>query len=163
MDRKRKGKEAKGLRHFVTDVWRLAQVAAVGTVVYSLIAEVVNSASALVAGGVAGAAPNLGAMIIVEIPLENPLAGILIGCILLGILTYIGLKFLCSSEWVQEPVDVEECWTEITWNPFSWVEALVCTVVEVVKWVLKEICKWTEVFAIVLTVVCIVLAVLVLL
>ena len=67
------------------------------------------------------------------------------------------LELICSWEWVQEPTQVEECWEEVTWyKPWSWGMAIVCTLVEVLKWVLKQICKWKKVLVIVLVITCII-------
>jgi len=108
--------------------------------------------------------PILAPLIGVSIPLPGPLAEAYIVCIVVGVILYIVLKYLCAQEWVQERVQIKECWEEVKWyNPFSWFKALVCTIVEVLKWVLKTICKWTEVFVTILVITCIVITTIIIL
>lgn len=93
--------------------------------------------------------------IIFELP--EPVATIILVCVITGTITYLILKEVCEEEWVKEKVKVKECWEEVKWyNPFSWVKAIVCTVKEVLKWVLKQICKIKEIFVTILTIACIV-------
>jgi hypothetical protein len=163
-DRESKKKVSLG-RHFINEVWRLAVLFTAFTALVSLIADVYHKLSVLFAGPPDGmtelealaAAPAVAQLVSVSIPLPDPLAELFIACIFTGVLTYIVLKWVCESQWVQEPVQVKECWEEVTWyNPFSWVAAIVCTVVEVLKWVLKQICGWVEVLIVTLVVICIV-------
>lgn len=101
--------------------------------------------------------------IIVQLP--DPLAEVILANILfVGFLQYILLSWVCESQWVQERVQVKECWEEVTWyNPWSWVKALVCTFVEVLKWVLQQICGWKEIFVIIQVAICITVAIIVVL
>lgn len=63
-------------------------------------------------------------------------------CFVLALWVYLFLGKVCQEEWVQETVNVKKCWKKIKWyNPWSWVKSIVCTFVEVVKWVLKVFCK----------------------
>lgn len=158
-------------RHFFTDAWRLVQGVVALWLLYSFAVHTLWLASqalsgktrALGAAAVAGAGPVAGA-IGIEIPLPDPLAELIIVCIVTGVLTYVVLKWLCQSEWVKQTVNVQECWEEVQWwNPFSWFVAIVCTVVEVVKWVLQQVCKWVEVIVVVLVVTCIVVSIIVVL
>jgi len=157
-------------RRAIIELWRLAQLFVVFSTLYSLIAEVVNKAAVLIEGVPVGmtAAAALAADPLVEpfikivIPLPDPLAELIIACIVIGVLTYIVLKWVCESQWVRETVEIEECWEEVKWyNPFSWFVAIVCTIVEVVKWVLKQICGWVEALVIVLVILCIVISIIV--
>ena len=51
--------------------------------------------------------------------LPPPICTIIL-CVIGGIMVYAVLKEICTEEWVQEPVQVEECWKEVKWyNPFS--------------------------------------------
>lgn len=135
---------------------------------YSLVMRVVNRVAVL-ASGAAGEMTKQEALAAtpvaapgVTIVLPDPLAEVLIACIVLGVITYVVLKWLCHEEWVQEPVQVEECWEEVKWyNPWSWVVAVVCTVKEVLKWVLKQICGWVEVLVSALVIVCIVVGIII--
>ena len=80
---------------------------------------------------------------------------LLLACLALGFVTYLVLVFVCAREWVQEAVDVEECWKEKDWwNPFHWVWVFVCVVKEVLRWVLKLICRWKEVLVTVAVISC---------
>ena len=151
-------------------LWRLAELFVAFTALYSLIAGVLNRIVTL-ASGAAGematrdalaAAPVATPAIGISIPLPDPVAELVIVCIVLGVITYVVLKWLCHEEWVQETVEVEECWEEVKWyNPWSWVVAIVCTVKEVLKWVLKQICGWVEVLVSVLVVACIVVGIII--
>lgn len=152
-------------RRFMADVWRLAQAGVALGALYSLVAHVVNMAYLLFTGGaegltvrqIAAAEPVWSAFIRIIVTVPDPIAEVVILCIVLGVITYVLLKYVCESEWVQETVEVEECWEEVKWyNPWSWVKAIVCTIVEVVKWVLKQICKWVKVVVTVLVIACIV-------
>ena len=145
---------------FVRDVWQLTQGVSVLWLLVSFAVSAFGSAYMLATRGVGAARQSMlahGAGAIgVVVTLPDPVAEILIACILVGVLTYIGLSYVCESEWVQETVRYEDCWKEKDWwNPFHWVWVLVCVVKETVKWVLKQICGWKEIFAIVLTLVCI--------
>lgn len=156
----------------VTQVWRLAQLVAVFTVLYGAVINVANKVSVLLTGPEAGATlaetlaatPVAASTLLVRIPLPDPLAEFIIFCIVTGIITYFVLKWICGYEWVQEKVKIKECWEEVKWyNPFSWFVAIVCTIVEVLKWVLKWICKWVEVLVVILVITCIVVAILIVL
>jgi hypothetical protein len=149
---------------FVFDLWHLSQLVVALGMLYTMIVHVVYKAYLLFSGAtksmtmaqVAAAQPPAAPGITVGLP--DPVAEVVILCIVVGVLTYVVLKYVCESEWVREKVEVEECWEEVKWyNPFSWVVALVCTVVEVFKWVLKQICKWVEVVVTTLVVACIVI------
>ena len=140
----------------------MKEIVALG-MLYSLAAHAINKAYLLFSGAyetmtlnqVAAAAPVL--WVGITIPLPDPVAEILLICIIGGIITYLILAWVCSEEWVQEPVEIEECWEEVKWyNPFSWVKAIVCTVVEVLKWVLKQVCGWKEILVTILVVTCVV-------
>ena len=153
-------------RHFVTDLWRLAQLFVALWLLYSLAAhtlwlasQVITGQAKALGGGALAAAGPAGA-ISISIPLPGYLAEWIIGCIVLGVITYVVLTWLCQSQWVQQPVNVQQCWEEVQWwNPFSWFVAIVCTVVQVLKWVLQQICKWVEVVVILLVVICIVVSI----
>ncbi len=154
-------------RGFASDLSQLLQAGVGLLFLYSLIAHVVNEAYALLwrtkmAVPAAAAAGPLATLVGVRIPLPNPLAEIIIVCIVLGVVTYYVLQWICQQEWVQELVQVEECWEETTWyNPWSWVEAIVCTVKEVLKWILKLICGWIWVAVIGLVILCIILGIII--
>jgi len=156
-------------RHFVTDLWRLVQLFVALWLLYSLAVHtlwlasqvVSGQAKALGAGGLAAAGPVAGA-IGIKIPLPGPLAELIITCIVVGVITYVVLKWLCQSQWVQQPVNVRKCWEEVQWwNPFSWFVAIVCTVVQVLKWVLQQICSWVAVLVTILVIICIVISIIV--
>ncbi|MGD8326580.1 MAG: hypothetical protein PVF65_06665 [Sphingomonadales bacterium] len=148
--------ESNWIKRELTHFWRLAEIVTAYLVLYSLFAEVVNKTAMAFAG--AATAP-LAVLVGITIPLPDPLTEIIIFCIITGVLTYIVLKYVCSEQWVQEPVNVKKCWEEITWwNPWSWIKSIVCTVVEVLKWVLKLICGWVEALVIILVVACIVIS-----
>lgn len=157
-------------RRFVVEVWRLAVLVTAFAALISFAADVIYKLSVLFAGPPAGmtglealaAAPAIALLVGVTIPLPYPLAELILVCIITGVLTYILLKWVCESQWVQEPVEVEKCWEEVRWyNPFSWFVAIVCTIVEALKWVFKQICGWIEVLIVILVVTCIVVAILV--
>jgi hypothetical protein len=159
-------------RELVTGVWRLTQLSVALGVLYSLVIQVANEATTLLAGtsGQASAhahltaAPVASPLIRVVWDLPDPLAEVIIVCIVTGVVTYFVLSWVCSRQWVQEKVSVEKCWEEVRWyNPFSWFSAIVCTVVEVLKWVLKLICGWTWVAVLGLVITCIALGVLLIL
>lgn len=146
----------------VTDVWRILQLTVALGSLYTMIVHVIHKAYLLFSGAVKDmtmsevvssqpvAAPGI------TIGLPDPIAELIIFCIIMGTLTYIVLKYVCETEWVQERVKIKECWEEVKWyNPFSWFVAIVCTFVEVLKWVLKQICKWIEVIVTVLVIACI--------
>lgn len=157
-------------RRAVIEIWRLAQLIVAFATLYSLIIHIVNKVALWVTGIPAdmtvsdalSAAPVATQLIGVKIPLPDPLAEFIIVCIVLGVLTYVVLKWVCEREWVKETVAVEECWEEVKWyNPFSWFVAIVCTIVEVVTWVLKLICGWVGVLVLVLVFLCIIIGVIV--
>lgn len=159
-------------RRFVIEAWRLAVLVTAFAALISFVADVIHKLSVLFTGPPSGmtglealvAAPAVARIVGVAIPLPYPLAELIIACIVTGVLTYIVLKWVCESQWVQEIVEVEECWEEVRWyNPFSWFVAIVCTVVEVLKWVLKQICGWIEILIVILVVTCILVAILVVL
>lgn len=163
MDNTRARKPSSLIPRFTIEVWRLLQLGVAFGALYSLVMHVVNKSYLLLSGAaqemtmrqVANAAPVAAPGITVTLP--DPVAEVVIVCIVLGVITYVVLKYLCKSEWVQETVQVEECWEEVKWyNPFSWFVAIVCTIVEVLKWVLKQICKWVEVVVTILVVACII-------
>ncbi|MEN8134252.1 MAG: hypothetical protein ABFS18_01780 [Thermodesulfobacteriota bacterium] len=145
----------------------LLEIAALGCL-YSLSMHVINKLYLLFTGSyktmtmmqVAAATPVAAPGLTITLP--DPVAEILLVCIIGGVLTYAILKYVCSQEWVQEPVQVQECWTEIQWyNPFSWVEAIVCTFVEVLKWVLKQICGYVEVIVTILVIICVIVGIII--
>lgn len=156
-------------RHdLITELWRLLQLTVGFFTLYSLIANVVNKVALLASGAAGGgaadgmvtAAPVAAPGIVVTLP--GPLAEIGIACIVLGVITYFVLKYLCESEWVQEEVEIEECWEEIKWyNPFSWVKAIVCTIVKALQWVLKTICGWVPVLVTGLVIACVIVSVII--
>ena len=143
--------------------WRLAEEFVALFALYSLVVRIINRSYLFFSGEyktmtlsqVVAAEPVTAAGITVILP--DPVVEILIGCIVVGTITYVTLKYVCREEWVQEPVQVKECWEEVQWyNPFSWFTAIVCTFVEVLKWVLKQICEWVEEIVIGLVIICIV-------
>lgn len=153
-------------------IWRLAALSVPYLIVYTWLATQVNRLSVLFSGDAAGmtsadalsATPVMAPILGIKIPLPDPLAEAIIVCIVTGVILYVVLKYICSQEWVQEEVEIKECWEEIKWyNPWSWVKAIVCTIVEVLQWVLKTICKWTEVFVTALVVLCIIISIIVVL
>ena len=150
-----------GQRHpgVLVDLWRFTQLGVGFYALYSMVAHVASSIGALAADQPAArvvGAPGI------TVTLPDPLAEIIIACIVTGVLTYMLLKYLCQTEWVQEPVEVKKCWEEIKWyNPWSWVKAIVCTVVEVLKWVLKQICGWVEVLVVILVITCIIVGIII--
>lgn len=155
---------------FILDIWRLLQLTVALGFLYTLLMRVINRGYLLLSGAtkdmtmsqVDSASPVAAPGITIGLP--GPIAETVIACIVLGTITYIVLKYLCESEWVQERVQVEKCWEEVKWyNPFSWFVAIVCTIVEVLKWVLKQICRWVEVTVTVLVIACIVIALIILL
>lgn len=157
-------------RGFVSDLSRaIGALVALGTL-YSLVVDVLNKVALLVTGRFRGmtaeqvsdAAPVAAPLIKVILP--DPVAEVIIACIVVGVIVYYVLKWLCQEQWVQEPVQIKECWEEVKWyNPWSWVKAIVCTVKEVLKWVLKVICGWVWVAVIALVVICIVVVLIILL
>jgi hypothetical protein len=49
---------------------------------------------------------------------------------------------VCEQEWVKEKVKVKRCWKTVKWyNPWSWVKALFCIFYEVLKEIMREVCK----------------------
>jgi|GEM_PF-2186210 len=147
------------LKRELTHFWHLLEISAAFFMLYSLFAEVVNKVAIAFAGAVT--AP-LAVLVGIAIPLPDPIAELVIICIITGVITYVVLRYVCSEQWVQEPVNVRKCWEEITWwNPWSWVKSIVCTVVEVLKWVLKIICAWVEALVIILVVLCIVVGIII--
>lgn len=159
-----------------TEVWQLFQLLVVYALVYSFLIDVVNKAYLLFSGRTrevylshfsesnAVANPIIDIGIGIEIAglpdwLVNGVLGVLI-CIVVGYITYKILKEVCEEKWVQEPVQIKECWEEVQWwNPWSWVVAIVCTVKEVLKWVLKIICSILEILIIIAVILCIVLVI----
>lgn len=129
----------------------LVGIGALG-LVYNVIAHSVNSVYGVFTKGVT-ALPELFSLSLSP----SFLGDYLLACLAIGFVTYIVLVLICSSQWVQEPVEVEECWKEKDWwNPFHWIWVIVCTIKEVLKWVLKWVCKWKEVLITVAVIVCIV-------
>lgn len=151
--------------NFATEFWQLIQVSTGLFLLYSMIAEIVVNLSTLIGGTsanqTAAVAPAVG--VSVTIPLPDPIAELAVVCIVTGVITYLVLKYLCKEEWVQESVQVEECWEEVKWyNPWSWVKSIVCTVKEVLRWVLKQICRWVEIIVVILVITCIIVGIIVL-
>lgn len=146
---------------FIQNVWRLALQLAAFVMLYSLLAHAINSAYALFSGAYkAGhaAAAVLVPLVFVDLPLRY--APLVWACIVVGVITYMVWAYICEQQWVQEAVEVEECWEEVQWyNPFSWFTAIVCTIVEVLKWVLKLICVWKWILVTVPVLVCVVVGV----
>lgn len=78
-------------------------------------------------------------------------------CYLTVVVVAIVLNYICGTEWVQENVSVKNCWDEVEWyNPWDWFVATVCTITEVTKWVLKQICKVKEIIYLASFVICII-------
>lgn len=161
-------KECKVCKKASVQLVKLAKELVALGMLYALAAHTVNKAYLLFSGAyktmtlsqIAAAAPVAAPGII--IPLPDPVAEIVLICIIGGIITYLILAWVCSEEWVQEPVEIEECWEEVEWyKPWEWVVAIVCTVVEVLKWVLKQICEWKEVIVSVLVIICIVVGIII--
>lgn len=124
--------------------------------VYNLVAHAVNSVS----NAVSDNAEPLLEMFSTALAAPSFLGDLILVCVATGFVTYILLVLICSQEWVQETVEVEECWKKKKWwNPFHWVWAIVCTIKEVLKWVLKRICEWKEVIVTIAIITCIVAAV----
>ena len=162
MNESRAKKPSTLIGRFIIDIWRILQLTIALGSLYTLLMHVIYRGYLLFSGAtkemtmsqIASAQPVAAPGITIGLP--DPIAEVVILCIVLGVITYIVLKYVCESEWVQEPVQVEECWEEVKWyNPFSWFVAIVCTIVEVLKWVLKQICKWVEVVVTVLVIACI--------
>lgn len=85
------------------------------------------------------------------------ICGVFVVCTITVFLIWLILEWICNREWVQEDVEIEECWEEITWyNPWTWVKSIVCTTKEVLKWILKLICKVRKVLIWIIFIVCIV-------
>jgi hypothetical protein len=140
---------------FLQEVWHLVQISVPLYFFYRMIAHVVGGVLALadkshqVATGAAAVAP----FVVVEIP--EPIVAVIISCAVTAVIGWELLKYACEQEWVQEPVDVRECWHEWEWlNPWTWVKVLVCSVKEVLKWVLKEFCKYRIIVTVTFFVVC---------
>ena len=158
------------VRHTITEFWRLALLLTGFATLYSLIINVVNGVAMLVTGVPVGMPKSAALM---EPAVATPIVGVAVGlpegvaevaiaCIILGIITYVILEWLCQQEWVQEPVQIEKCWEEVQWyNPWSWVVAIVCALVWGLAWVLKTICGWVEVVVIVLVLACIIVGIII--
>ena len=168
-EKSEQGVKTPPIREFAIGIWHLAELIVAFGSLYSLAMHVINKSYLLLSGAardmtlneIAAAAPVAAPGLTVTLP--DPLATIIITCIVIGILVYVILTYLCEQEWVQEPVQIEKCWEEVTWyNPFSWVTAIVCTFVEVLKWVLKLICDWVPWIVIVLVISCIVIGIIIL-
>jgi hypothetical protein len=162
-----------------TQLWRLAEGLLALTLLYSLLARVVNHAYSLVAGehltdhevlDGQGVLPPIVA-IRVEVgtwcydrlgpDLCNAIAGV-VTCLVLGAVVGEIFEKICGNEWVKESVNIQECWEEKDWyNPVDWVTTLVCVSVEVTKWTLQWICKVKSYLVIIAVVVCIVVVLLV--
>lgn len=146
-------------------LWRMVQGLVALTMLYSFIAMVINKAyylftgqlGSMTANQVATSAPILQPGLVVTLP--DPIAAIIISCIVVGVLTYIVMKQVCGSEWVMEVSHYEDCWEEISWNPLSWISSIVCTVVTTIKWVIKIIYRILPVVITVLIISCVVIAV----
>lgn len=151
---------------FIYDIWKLMQLTVALGSLYTLVMHVIHKSYLLFSGAAQDmttsqiASSNPVAAPGISIGLPGPLAEIIITCIVLGTITYIILEWLCESVWVQELKKVEECWEEIKWyNPWTWVKALVCVLVWALVWVVKQICKWTEVLTIFLVLFCTVIGI----
>lgn len=156
----------------IVSLWRLCVVSIPYFIFYTWLANVVNRLYLLFSGEAAtmssaevlSSTPILKPIVSVGIPLPGYLAEALIACVVMGIILYAILDYICNQEWVQEPVEIEECWEEIKWyNPFSWVKAIFCTIVEVLKWVLKQVCKWKATFVLAMVIICGVVSIIILL
>lgn len=80
---------------------------------------------------------------LVTVNITEPYTVCILSTIIIGVITYYVLKWLCSFEWVKKRIDIKSCWKEVKWyNPFSWFKALVCTFVHIFIWILQKICKW---------------------
>ncbi len=87
---------------------------------------------------------------------------VIVVCLLLAVVAYYILDWVCDKQWVQEPVQIKECWEELVWwKPWTWIWVVVCTVKEIFRWVLKIICRWRKIAIFVLVVVCIVAGVII--
>ncbi|NOR58304.1 MAG: hypothetical protein GQ474_07260 [Sulfurimonas sp.] len=156
-------------RGVLNKIWHLIEASVSLGLLYTLFACVINKFNFLFSG--TSLEPSVENMMatqliaapIIVIDLPDPLAEIIIICIVVGVATYLSLKYVCSQEWVQESVDIEECWEKTTWyNPWSWVTSIFCTIVEVLQWVLKQICEWVEVLVTLLVISCIILGIIIL-
>ena len=159
--RNNKGNLPRVIRALATQSIRLGSGVSALALLYNLIAHSVNSVAMAISpqAGPAGlhGAPVLQPLVELVITVPDAVFWPIVACLAAGFLAYLALEWVCNTQWVQEPVQVEQCWEEVRWyNPLSWVLALVCTVVEVLKWVLKQVCGWKEVVVIILVVICII-------
>lgn len=123
--------------------------------VYNLAAHAFNSVSgALSSSGEAAALPVLFS-VGVAFGWGGILGDLILTCFAIGFITIFALRYICESDWIWGPVDVWGCWEEVTWNPWSWVKAIVCGFKEIFKWILQKICAWKYVLVTILVVGCI--------
>lgn len=92
-----------------------------------------------------------------EIIIGPEICGVLKGCFYIAGLAYLTTKLLCWTEWVKEEIKWEDCWDEISWkNPWSWIKTVVCVTKTIIRWVLKQLCDYIDIFVVVFVVVCII-------
>lgn len=143
-------------------IWRLIVVLIPYAIVYNWLASQINRLAILFSGQAAtmsnaealSATPVLKPLASIAIPLPDPLAEAYIACVVAGVILYLILDYVCGLDWVKEPVQIKECWEEISWNPLSWIKTVVCTIIESFKWVLKWVCRWKWVVVTGLILVC---------
>lgn len=86
----------------------------------------------------------------------EPYCNFLVICIVTVVVVAVVLKWVCERKWVQEERSYEDCWKEKDWyNPWHWVEVLVCAVVTTLWWVLKVVCYLRKVLIWGLVVACV--------
>ena len=147
---------------FLREVWELAEgVVAIGLVA-SFAAHVVQEAT--MRGGERSVAATAPITVNVPIPVPDPVIDLILTCVVLGIVTYMVLAWVCSSEWIKKKKKVKDCFKKKKWyNPFDWVRVLVCVFKWVVVKVLQTICGWKEVIVAALVIACVVVGLMVLL
>jgi hypothetical protein len=145
---------------FGTQVWRLLQTLTALGFLYELIAITANHLNEAFSDGGGQILPlwlntdPFGTC--TAFGIDPAVCGGLATCFTVTVVTLVLLGLLCEEEWVQETVDVKKCWEEISWNPWGWVKALVCTFVEVTRWVLKLVCEIKWALVITVAIVCVV-------
>lgn len=154
-----------------TQLWRIAKGILALSFLYDLLARPINHLDMLIAGGdatedeIVEGGELLPQLYTLDLDFAHGLCdyftspeicAVIRVCVVAGVLTLIIFEWICRQEWVQEEVEIEECWEEVVWyNPWSWGKAIVCSVVEIVKWVLKQICEWRKTIIVVAIIVCI--------
>jgi hypothetical protein len=72
----------------------------------------------------------------------TPYLGLLAACAVAALILVAFVDYVCEQDWVKEKVEFKMCWKSVKWyNPWSWVKAFFCFVWEIIKQILREICK----------------------